>query len=160
MLVLSLVINLQINYQQGLKLSHSKVFSSVSVYSRFPLILNFFLGLIIKKAIKRLIYSAAQKCLQSQYSSTVKTRVRKRHVCVRTKRLCAWNTEPTTVIQYMISISVFVQSRRGNLFINCLLKNKFNIHVIYYMYIQVNTKKQIFMQSFFYEFDRDDRTVP
>ena len=38
-------------------------------------------------------------------------------------------------IQY-IRISVFVPSRRVPLFIvNCLLKDKFNIHVIYYFYI-------------------------
>ena len=36
-------------------------------------------------------------------------------------------------IQY-IRISVFVQPRRVHLFIaNCLLKNKFNMHVIYYL---------------------------
>ena len=38
-------------------------------------------------------------------------------------------------IQY-VRISVFVQPRRVHLFIvNCLLKNKFNIHVIYYLHI-------------------------
>jgi len=37
-----------------------------------------------------------------------------------------------------IRISVFVQSRRVHLsIVNCLLKNKFNIHVIYYVYIYI-----------------------
>ena len=57
-------------------------------------------------------------------------------ICVCTKRVCVRNNEPKehcTCIQY-IRISVFVQSRRVHLFIvNCLLKNKFNIHVIYYL---------------------------
>ena len=38
-------------------------------------------------------------------------------------------------VQY-IKISVFVKYRRVHLFIvNCLLKNKFNIHLIYYLHI-------------------------
>ena len=71
-------------------------------------------------------------------------------ICVCTKRVCVRNNEPKehcTCIQY-IRISVFVQSRRVHLFIvNCLLKTKFNIHVIYYLYILVNTVSQIFMQK-------------
>ena len=43
-------------------------------------------------------------------------------------------------IQYII-ILVFVQSRRVHLFIvNCLLKNKFNIHVTYYLYLSQHYK--------------------
>ena len=62
-------------------------------------------------------------------------------VCVCTKRVCVKFTVPKVCtaecryIQY-IGISVFVQSRRVHLFIvNCLFKNKFNIHVVYYLYI-------------------------
>ena len=59
-------------------------------------------------------------------------------MCVCTKRVCVSNNEPkacTVGIQY-IRISVFVQSWRVHWFIvNCLLKNKFNIHVVYYFYI-------------------------
>ena len=59
-------------------------------------------------------------------------------VCLYQKSVCkGYRTEGVycRYIQY-IRISVFVQSRRVHLFIvNCLLKNKFNIHVVYYLYI-------------------------
>ena len=59
-------------------------------------------------------------------------------VCLYQKSVCKeYRTEGVycRYIQY-IRISVFVQTRRVHLFIvNCLLKNKFNIHVIYYSYI-------------------------
>jgi len=57
----------------------------------------------------------------------------------RTEGVCkVYRTEGVycMYIQYYLRISVFVQSRRVHLFIvNCLLKNKFNIHVLYYLYI-------------------------
>ena len=54
-------------------------------------------------------------------------------VCVFTKRVCVKFTEPNV---YTVLISAFVQSRRVHLFIvNCVLKNKFYIHVVYYLYI-------------------------
>ena len=60
-------------------------------------------------------------------------------MCVCTKRVCVRNTEPkvcTVGIYSAIRILVFVQSRRVHLLIvNCLLENKFNIHVMYYFYI-------------------------
>ena len=61
------------------------------------------------------------------------------YMSVCTKRVCVSNNEPKTCtvgfLQY-IRISLFVQSRRVHLFIvNCLLKNKFNIHLVYYLYI-------------------------
>ena len=69
-------------------------------------------------------------------------------VCLYQKSVCkVYRTEGVyyRYIQY-IRISVFVESRRVHLFIvNCLLKNKFNIHVVYYLYTQVNTISQIFM---------------
>ena len=41
-----------------------------------------------------------------------------------------------------IRISVFVQSKRVHLFIvNCVLKNKFNIHVIYYLWAKFSWKE-------------------
>ena len=81
-------------------------------------------------------------------------RGRKWHVswCMCNKRVCASNNEPKACscryLQY-IRISVFVQSRRVHmLIVNCLLKNKFNIHVIYYLYISVNTISQIFKLNY------------
>ena len=60
-------------------------------------------------------------------------------VCLYQKSVCkVYRTEGVyfRYIQYYLRISVFVQSRRVHLFIvNCLLKNKFNIHVAYYLYI-------------------------
>ena len=59
-------------------------------------------------------------------------------MCVCTKRVCVWKEYRTEgvycrYIQY-IRISVFVQTRRVHLFIaNCLLKNKFNMHVFIYL---------------------------
>ena len=59
-------------------------------------------------------------------------------VCLYQKIVCkVYRTEGvyTVGIQY-IRISVFLQSRRVHLFIvNCFLKNKFNIHVVYYLHI-------------------------
>ena len=59
-------------------------------------------------------------------------------VCLYQKSVCkVYRTEGMycRYIQY-IRILVFVQSGRVHLFIvNCLLKNKFNIHVVYYLYI-------------------------
>ena len=73
-----------------------------------------------------------------------------RCVCICTKRVCVRNTEPKActkgiyTIQY-IRIAVFVQSRRVHLFIvNCLLKNKFNIHVKYIIYTFKSTYKPNF----------------
>ena len=58
--------------------------------------------------------------------------------------------EPKVVLSvYTVqkNLVIFVQSRQVNLFIvNCLLKNKFNIYVLYFLYILVNTVSQIFMQ--------------
>ena len=60
------------------------------------------------------------------------------YVCLYQNIVC--NTEPKACtgcryLQY-IRFSVFIQSRREHLFIlNCLLKDKFNIHVIYCLYI-------------------------
>ena len=63
-------------------------------------------------------------------------------VCLYQKSVCkVYRTEGVYLrdIQY-IRISVFVQSRRVHLFIvTCLLKNKFNIHVAYYLYILKST---------------------
>ena len=71
-------------------------------------------------------------------------------MCVCTKRVCVSNNEPKacTVGKQYIRISVFVQSRGYILFIlNCLLKNKFNTHVVYYLYIYVNTISKIFISK-------------
>ena len=64
---------------------------------------------------------------------------RKRYVCVSVPKECVSNTKPKactagTYIQY-IRISVFVQFRRVMFIVNYLLKDKFNIHVIYYLNI-------------------------
>ena len=77
----------------------------------------------------------------SVMSNPFSARGRKRHVCVSVPKECVcvcnvYRTEGVycRYIQY-IRISVFVQSRRVHLFIvNCLLKNKFNIHVLYHLY--------------------------
>ena len=66
-------------------------------------------------------------------------RGRKRHVCVSVPKECVsvYRTEGVycRFIQYG-RISIFEQSRRVHLFIvNCLLKNKFNMHVVYYLHI-------------------------
>ena len=56
-------------------------------------------------------------------------------VCLYQKS-CVKFTEPKVCTVGNIRISVFVQSRRVHLFIvNCLLKNKFYIHVVYYLHI-------------------------
>ena len=64
-------------------------------------------------------------------------------MCVCTKRVCVSNTETKTCtidVSYKLytRILVFVQSKRVNLFIvNCILKNKFNIHV-YTLFIHLS----------------------
>ena len=64
-------------------------------------------------------------------------------MCVCTKRVCVSNTEPKTStvdVSYKqcTRILVFVQYKRVNLFIvNCILKNKFNIHV-YTLFIHLS----------------------
>ena len=69
-------------------------------------------------------------------------------MCVCSKSVCKkYRAEGVYYCRYIqfIRISVFVQSRRVHLFIvNCLLKNKFNTHVIYYLYIHYIN--QIFTQ--------------
>ena len=59
-------------------------------------------------------------------------------MCVCSKSVCKkYRAEGVYYCRYIqfIRISVFVQSRRVHLFIvNCLLKNNFNIHVIYQHY--------------------------
>jgi len=69
----------------------------------------------------------------------MKNRGRKRYVGVSVPKECVsvYCTKGLycSYIQY-VRISVFVQSRRVHLFIvHCLLKNKFNMHVIYYSHI-------------------------
>ena len=59
-------------------------------------------------------------------------------VCLYQKSVCkVYRTEGVNCRYILcIRISVFAQSRSVHFFIvNCLLKNKFNIHVIYYLHI-------------------------
>jgi len=59
-------------------------------------------------------------------------------VCLYQKSVCKVYRTEDVYCRYIhyIQIPVFVQSKRVHLFIvNCLLKNKFNIHVVYYLYI-------------------------
>jgi len=70
-------------------------------------------------------------------------------VCLYQKSVCkVYRTEGVYCRVYIVHTNLGICTvRRVHLFIvNCLLKNKFNIHVIYYLYIQVNIISQIFMQ--------------
>ena len=65
------------------------------------------------------------------------------YVCLYQKSVCKEYRTEGVYCRYKqyTRISVFVQSRRVHLFIvNCLLKNKFNIHVILFKYLSQQYK--------------------
>ena len=66
------------------------------------------------------------------------------YVCLYQKSVCKQYRTKGVYFRYIqyIRISVIVQSRRVQLFlVNCLLINKFDIHVMYYLYIFKSTLK-------------------